>query len=55
MRSQGITNFPDPTFHGGHVNLSSPASIDTSSPQVIRAKLSCQKLIPAGLPYSGTH
>jgi hypothetical protein len=52
MRSHGITNFPDPTFPGGHVNLSIPSSIDTQSRQFTRAAETCTKLIPAGLPYS---
>lgn len=54
MRSHGVSGFPDPSFTGGHVSLSIPSSINTSSPQVIRAIHTCQKLIPAGLPYSGT-
>ena len=52
MRSHGITNFPDPTFPGGHVNLSIPSSIDTKSRQFTQAAQTCTKLIPAGLPYS---
>ena len=49
MRSHGITNFPDPTFPGGHESISIPSSIDTKSPQVIQAEQICVKLIPAGL------
>jgi len=52
MRSHGITNFPDPTFPGGHVSLSIPSGIDTNSRQFTRAAQTCTKLIPAGLPYS---
>ena len=52
MRSRGITNFPDPTFPGGHVDFSIPSSIDTKSRQVIQAAQTCTKLIPAGLPDS---
>ena len=52
MRSHGITNFPDPTFPGGHVNLSIPSSIDTKSRQFTQAAQTCTELIPAGLPYS---
>jgi hypothetical protein len=52
MRSHGITNFPDPTFPGGRVNLSIPSSIDTRSRQFTQAAQTCTKLIPAGLPYS---
>ncbi len=50
MRSHGITNFPDPTFPGGHVSLSIPSGIDTNSRQFTRAAQTCTKLIPAGLP-----
>jgi hypothetical protein len=52
MRSHGITNFPDPTFPGGRVNLPIPASIDTKSVQFTQAAQTCIKLIPAGLPGS---
>jgi hypothetical protein len=52
MRSHGITNFPDPTFPGGRVNVSIPSSIDTRSRQFTQAAQTCTKLIPAGLPYS---
>jgi len=54
MRSHGIPNFPDPSFSGGHVSFTIPSSISTNSPQVTQALNVCQKLIPAGLPYSGT-
>lgn len=53
MRSHGFANFPDPTFAGGIVNFPVPASIDTSSRPYAEAVHTCQKLIPAGLPYSG--
>jgi hypothetical protein len=55
MRSHGITVFPDPVFSGGGVSFPSPPSgVDTSSPQFTRARQICQRLIPAGLPYSGS-
>jgi hypothetical protein len=54
MRSHGVPSFPDPSFSGGHVSFSIPSSINTSSPQVVHAIQVCQKLIPAGLPYSGS-
>ena len=54
MRSHGITNFPDPVFSGGSVSLPTPVPIDTSSPQFTQARQICQRLIPAGLPYSGS-
>ena len=57
MRSHGITNFPDPTFPGGRVNLSIPSSIDTKSRQFIEAERTCIRIIPArvrpGGPGSG--
>ncbi len=54
MRSHGFPDFPDPSFSGGHASFSIPSSINTSSPQVIQAVHACQRLIPAGLPYSGS-
>jgi hypothetical protein len=54
MRSHGITNFPDPTFSGGHVDVSIPPSIDQSSTQFTHAAQICTKLIPSGLPYSAS-
>jgi hypothetical protein len=55
MRSHGITSFPDPVFSGGGVSFPAPLpNIDTSSPQFTRARQICQRLIPAGLPYSGS-
>ncbi len=54
MRSHGITNFPDPIFSGGTVSFHEPSGIDTHSTQFTRARQTCQKLIPARLPYSGS-
>jgi hypothetical protein len=54
MRSHGIINFPDPVFSGGTVSLPIPSSVDTGSPQFTQARQTCEKLIPAGLPYSGS-
>jgi hypothetical protein len=54
MRSHGITNFPDHTFSGGHVTLSPPPGLDTTSTPFTQAEHICQRLIPAGLPYSGS-
>jgi len=55
MRSHGITVFPDPVFSGGGVRFPSPpAGVATSSPQFVHARQTCQRLIPAGLPYSGS-
>jgi hypothetical protein len=54
MRSHGITDFPDPTFSGGHVTLVPPPGIDTNGTECTAAQHICQQLIPAGLPYSGS-
>jgi hypothetical protein len=54
LRSHGITNFPDPVFSGGGVHFTIPPSINTNSPQFKQARLICQRLIPAGLPDSGS-
>jgi hypothetical protein len=52
MRSHGFAGFPDPTFSDGHVSLSIPSSINTTSTQFTQAAQTCTKLIPTGLPYS---
>jgi hypothetical protein len=54
MRSHGITNFPDPVFSGGSVNFAIPSSIDASSTRFTLARHTCERLIPAGLPYSSS-
>jgi hypothetical protein len=54
MRSHGIAGFPDPSFSGGGVHFPIPSGIDPSSPQFYQARHTCQRLIPAGLPYSGS-
>jgi hypothetical protein len=55
MRSHGITIFPDPVFSAGTVHFPEPpAGFNTSSPQFIQAEQVCKRLIPAGLPYSGS-
>jgi hypothetical protein len=54
MRSHGVASFPDPVFSGGRVSFPGPPpSIDTSSPQFLRAEQICRRDIPAGLPDSG--
>lgn len=52
--ADGITDFPDPVFSGGGVSFTRPPGIDTSSPQYIQANQISRKLIPAGLPDSGS-
>jgi hypothetical protein len=54
MRSHGVPNFPDPTFRDGTVTFKPRTPINTSTPQYESALAICQKLIPAGLPYSST-
>jgi hypothetical protein len=54
MRSHGVPRFPDPSFENGGVTFSIQTSIDTSSSQYKSALATCQKLIPAGLPYSSS-
>jgi len=54
MRTHGIHAFPDPTFQNGDVAFNSRTPIDTNSPQYRSALTTCQKLIPAGLPYSSS-
>jgi len=52
MRSHGVPNFPDPTFQNNRVEFNTTTPIDTNSSQYKSALATCQKLIPAGLPYS---
>ena len=54
MRRHGFSNFPDPVFTGTNVNFPIPSSINTNSAQFISARTVCEKLIPAGLPDSGS-
>ncbi len=55
MRSHGIPDFPDPTFQNNTVTFNIPPNIDKNSPQARSAVATCRKLIPAGLPYSGSN
>ena len=53
MRAHGIPNFPDPVFGGQQgVDFPIPTGMNTSSQQFVAARQICEKLIPAGLPYS---
>jgi hypothetical protein len=55
MRTHGITNFPEPTFQNGQVEFPMLSHlVDLNSPQFTRAYHICQKLIPPGLPDSGS-
>jgi hypothetical protein len=54
MRSHGVPDFPDPDFQNGSVTFTIRRPLDPNSPQYKSALARCQKLIPAGLPYSST-
>jgi hypothetical protein len=54
MRSHGIRNFPDPTFSNGSVTFVAPPGLETTSPEFAQDEDTCKKLIPAGLPDSGS-
>jgi hypothetical protein len=54
MRSHGVPNFPDPTFQNNGVEFNTQSSINANSPQYKSALATCEKLIPAGLPYSSS-
>jgi len=55
MRSHGITNFPEPVFQNGQVEFPMLSHlVDLNSAQFTRAYHVCQKLIPPGLPDSGS-
>ncbi len=55
MRSHGFPAFPDPTFPNNNVTLDIPSSINQDSSRYNSAATICTKLIPAGLPYSGSN
>jgi hypothetical protein len=52
MRSNGVPDFPDPTFGNNTVMFNIPPNIDPNSSQAKTAEAICVKLIPPGLPYS---
>ena len=54
MRSHGVPNFPDPTFQNNTVTFRASSAIDTNSSEFKSALAICEKLIPAGLPYSSS-
>jgi hypothetical protein len=54
MRSHDVPDFPDPTFQNGGVSFNSRTPIDTNAPRYRSALTTCQKLIPAGLPYGSS-
>jgi hypothetical protein len=52
MRSHGVPNFPDPTSHGGGIqlNITPGSGISPFSPAFKAAQAACQKLMPGGGP-----
>lgn len=46
MRANGVPNFPDPTISNGHVQMSLPSGVDTSSPQFMQATQACMSDLP---------
>jgi hypothetical protein len=46
MRANGVPNFPDPTISNGHVQMSLPSGVDTSSPQFQQATQACMSDLP---------
>jgi hypothetical protein len=55
MRSHGITNFPDPSFRNGQVEFPMlEHRVGIHSTQSTHAYQTCRKLIPGGLPDSGS-
>jgi hypothetical protein len=47
MRAHGVTNFPDPTGHGG-LTIRPGAGIDPQSPAFQAAQKACQNIVPDG-------
>jgi hypothetical protein len=55
MRTHGLPAFPEPVFSNGHVEFPMLQHlVDLNSPEFKAAYQSCKKLIPPGLPYSGS-
>jgi hypothetical protein len=55
MRSHGFSDFPEPSFSAGQVEFPQLQHlVDVNSPQFTQAYHICQKLVPAGLPFSGS-
>jgi hypothetical protein len=52
MRSNGVPDFPDPTFENNTVTFNTPPNIDPNSSRAKSAVATCSNLIPPGLPYS---
>lgn len=56
MHSHGFPTFPEPVFSSaGQVEFPMVQHlVDINSPQFTQAYHTCQKLIPSGLPFSGS-
>ena len=55
MRAHGVPDFRDPVFSGNSVRFPMPPGMNANignSPQFLRAREICEKLIPPGLPFS---
>lgn len=55
MRAHGVPDFPDPVISGNSVTFPPPPGMNASignSPTFLKAREICEKLIPAGLPFS---
>jgi hypothetical protein len=55
LRTHGYPSFPDPTFTQNNVSFDIPSSLKLRmrTSQFERVLTVCDKIIPAGLPYSG--
>jgi hypothetical protein len=54
MRAHGFPTFPDPIFSDGGVKFPITSSINTNSSKFVASRQICERLIPAGLPDSGS-
>jgi hypothetical protein len=54
MRAHGFPTFPDPVFTGTNVSFAITPSVNTHSQRFAHANTICRRLIPAGLPDSGS-
>jgi hypothetical protein len=50
MRSHGVTAFPDPSTHGGGIELTPGSGVNPQSPAFQSAQQSCKHLLPGGGP-----
>jgi hypothetical protein len=50
MRTHGVPNFPDPSSHGGGIEITVGSGVDPASPAFEAAQGQCKKLLPGGGP-----